>query len=269
MLGVLGEIDGGPQPGDGANTDAYAVRIVRTLLTEAFNDSELWLDLAPHLRQLAEADPDTFLSILEEDLKEDEPGVVILFEGRPGLLSPNYPYPNLLWALRRLAWSSEHFTRVADILARLADIAPKTKIANSPARTLHSFFRLWLPQCGASLSHRFDALDRIRRNTPGVAWNLMLRLLPTGHDSASIDSGPGFRGVLWREWPNEAKKPTRQEWLNSVEKLSNRIVEDVEGNPDRWTSLIGDIHHLYPSARNTALDKLEKEIEESSEVVSR
>jgi hypothetical protein len=119
MLGVLGDIEDGPQPGDETDTSAYATRIVRELLERALDDPDLWLDLAPHLRQLAEAAPDTFLSLLERDLRTDNPSLLVLFEGRPGLISPKYPYPKLLWALQRLAWSSAYFTRVVTILAFL------------------------------------------------------------------------------------------------------------------------------------------------------
>ncbi len=260
MLGVLGDIENRPQPGDGTDTSAYATRIVRELLERALEDADLWLDLAPHLRQLAEAAPDTFLSLLEQDLQAESPSLLVLFEGQPGLISPKYPYPKLLWALHRLAWSSAHFTRVVSILARLTEYAPETQIANSPMRTLHSLFRIWLPQCGASQSHRFDAVDKIREDIPEVAWELMLRLLPTGHDTASIGSGPGFRGVLWREWPNEAEHPSRTERIEAVRELSRRVVEDVTGSPDRWLSLIDDVHHLPPEAFDTAVGHLEENI---------
>jgi hypothetical protein len=262
MLGVLGDLEDGPEPGDETDTSAYATRIVRELLERALGDPDLWLDLAPHLRQLAEAAPDDFLSLIEQDLRSDNPSLLVLFEGRPGFISPNYLYPQLLWALHRLAWSSAYFTRVVSILARLTEYAPETQIANSPLRTLHSFFRIWLPQCGASRSHRFDALDKIREDLPEVAWELMLRLLPTGHDTASIESGPGFRGVLWREWPNEAERPSRIERIESVEELSRRIVEDVKGSPDRWLSLINDVHHLPPKSFDRAVESLEESIGE-------
>jgi hypothetical protein len=262
MLGVLGDIENGPQPGDGIDTSAYATRIVRELLERALEDPDLWLDLAPHLRQLAEAAPDTFLSLLEQDLRAESPSLLVLFEGRPGLISPKYPYPELLWALHRLAWSSAYFTRVVSILARLTEYAPETQIANSPMRKLHSFFRIWLPQCGASRSHRFDALDKIRGDVPEVAWVLMLRLLPTGRDSASIESGPGFRGVLWREWPNEAERPSGKERIESIKELSRRIAEDVKGRPDRWLSLIDDVHHLPPEAFDSAVSHLEEKIDD-------
>lgn len=262
MLGVLGDTENGPKPGDGTDASAYATQIVRELLERALDDPDLWLDLAPHLRQLAEAAPDTFLSFLERDLQAESPSLLILFEGRPGVITPTYPYPKLLWALHRLAWSSAYFTRVVSILARLTEYAPETQIANSPMRKLHSFFRIWLPQCGASQSHRFDALDKIREDAPEVAWTLMLRLLPTGHDSASIESGPGFRGILWREWPNEPQRPSRSERIESVKKLSRRVVEDAKGSPDRWLSLIEDVHQLPPQAFDSAVSYLEENIDD-------
>jgi len=257
MLGALGSPEANVTTADDSDTSALATWAVRELMNEATESPETWLDLAPHLTALAEAAPDVFLDKVEGDIGTDNPTLLILFEPQPGLLSPNYDHPYLLWALEHLAWSPTLFPRVALVLARLAAIAPQTKIVNSPFGSLVSFFRLWLPQCGASPELRLQTVDQIRSQVPQVSWDLMIRLLPSGHDSASVLSGPGARAVLWRDWPSEAIKPSRVEYSDSIQHISERILDDVEADPTRWLTLVEHLSHLHPAVIESALQKLE------------
>jgi hypothetical protein len=257
MLGALGSLDPPVTTADGSDTSGFATWTVGDLMQKALDSPQMWLDLAPHFPALAEAAPDAFLDAVEDDLQSENPTLLILFEPQPGLLTVNYLYPSLLWALENLAWSTTHFLRVSLALAQLAAVAPETRIANSPLRSLMSFFRLWLPQCGATLELRLHCLDCIRARAPRVAWRLMARLLPTAPDSAMVRSGPGARAVLWRDWPSEATRPTRPEYLDSVKAISERLVEDVAVEPARWLELVEALLHLHPSVRNRALKRLE------------
>lgn len=257
MLGALDSPEASVATGDGSDTAAFAQWGVRDLMVVTTETRELWLDLATHLPALAEAAPDTFLGALEQDLALDTPTLLTLFEPQPGFLSPNYEYPHLLWALEQLAWSPIYFPRVALILAKLSAIAPETKIVNNPEETLVSFFRLWLPQCGAPADLRLRVLDQIRSRMPNVGWQLLVRLLPSGYDSASILSGPGGRAVLWREWPSEATRPSLLERIQAFREISKRLVEDVSVNPVRWLTLIDHLHHLDTAVLDEALAKLQ------------
>ena len=257
LLGALGS-DSDVQTGDASDVAQYAANCVRQILSEAFASPKILLDLAPHLKSLAEAAPDVFLELVEKDLANDDPGTLVLFEGESGLMSTNYDYPQLLWALEYLAWSPKYFPRVAMVLATLASVAPATEIVNSPLGSLHSFFRLWLPQCGAGPELRLQALDSIRTKHPEIGWRLLIDLLPSGHDSAMVLSGPGARAVLWRDWISEATHPSQQELWESFKAVSERLLEDVEIDPQRWLVLLDEVTDLAPPSQDEAVSKLKQ-----------
>jgi hypothetical protein len=262
MLGILDASNKKVELADGTNPSVYASRIVRDILSKSTENQDFWLDLAPHLQQLSEAAPEDFLRAIEQDLESDEPSVLTLFDPQPGFMSPNYEFPNLLWSLEQLAWSSTHFTRVVSILAKLASEAPETEIVNGPDRSLLSFYRVWMPQCGAPLDQRLAALDRIRNSNPEEAWHLMSRLLPKDFDSATSQSGPGRRAVIWREWPHEAERPTLKERDEALREVSARIIEDASENHERLLSLISKLPSLHQESRDPFLDLVEEAIDE-------
>jgi hypothetical protein len=257
MLGALGSPESEITIANGNNTFDFANRAVQSLMKTAVDHPQAWLDLAEHLRSLAEASPDTFCDYVERDIAAKNNTLLILFEPQPGLLSPNYAYPNLLWALEMLAWSSTHFPRVAFILARLAAIAPETRLSNSPLDSLVSFFRLWFPQSNSTPEVRLQILDRIRGDLPEIAWKLMVCLLPSSHDSAMISSGPGARAVLWRAWPSEGMRPTIADYWKSVATVSERLIEDVSVRPEYWLTLVEHLNDLHPDLREAAVKRLE------------
>lgn len=255
MLGSLGEGEG-VRLGDGTDPKAYSSHAVRRMAEAAREVSGRWALLAPHLPDLAEAAPDAFLTELEADLRAAEPTVFQLYEPQPGLLSPNYEYPSLLWALEKLAWSPDYLVRVARALGQIEAGAPPTQLVNSAFDSLMSFFRPWLPQCGGSPDTRLAALEQLRARTPDVAWKVMLRMLNTGHDSASIRSGPGRRAVLWRSWPSEATRPTKSEVHDVRRAVSERLVEDAGADAERWATLAGRLHEISVEVRERAIESL-------------
>ena len=75
------------------------------------------------LPEYAEAAPDRFLSLLENDLKRPEPVLQGMLKPAKGVYWLGAPRPRrigLLRALEQLAWSPNHFPRVSRILAQLA-----------------------------------------------------------------------------------------------------------------------------------------------------
>lgn len=145
------------------------------------------------LTHYAEAAPDTFLSILEDDLVSDIPQLL-------GLLKPTSPGPfsspsrtGLLWALEILAWSPDHYDRVVSILARLSDIEIDDNWVNKPVNSLFSLFRCWMPQTAAPLEHRKVALSKLFESHPKIAWQVAMQQLDRGMRSGGYNSRPKWR----------------------------------------------------------------------------
>jgi len=125
------------------------------------------------LRTYAEAAPETFLRILEDDLRDNAPAVLGLI--RPidtTLFGANSARPGLLWALEGLAWSPRTFLRSVLILARLAEIELEDNLANQPIGSLRSIFRSWMPQTAAEHDERVAAIKKLFGKHPAVAWTI-------------------------------------------------------------------------------------------------
>lgn len=165
--------------------------LIRELLTPLTTDR-----LLLHLDDLpayAEAAPDTFLQLIETDLRQSEPAVFGLLkpiEGGP--FGPGQQRSGLLWALECLGW--RHLGRVSKILARLAEFPIDDNWANRPIASLEALYRSWLPQTSAPLDERMRSLQMLVNCCPNVGWRVCVAQLKTGPQFASPSYRPHWRG---------------------------------------------------------------------------
>ncbi len=134
----------------GIDVENRVASLVHGLLTPLTVDK-----LLSHNRDLpsyAEAAPDTFLNLIEEDLRQSQPAVFGLLKPVENTLFSPCPRTGLLWALECLAW--KNLGRVSPILARLSSIEIHDNLVNKPIASLESVYRCWLPQTAAPLEER-------------------------------------------------------------------------------------------------------------------
>ena len=160
---------------------------------------------------LVEAAPEPFLQALEQSL-EGQPGAVreFLTEG-PGILFGRAKHTGLLWGLEILAWAPEHLSRVALILARMAELDPGGKWANRPVNSLRDIFLSWRPSTNAPLRMRLQVLDLLLDRHSRIGWDLLTALLPKLQDNTSGTAKP-----RWRDDSSER-----------AEALTNVIIEEA------------------------------------------
>ena len=166
-------------------------RLVRRL-TENLSVEKL-LSLRHDLPDFAEASPEVFLNLLEQDLRLDKPAVLDLLVPAEGQWPTSPKRTELLWALERLAWNPEHFPRVVNILARMATVEIDDNWANSPRSTLGSMVRDFRPQTWATGCARVRALEKIAADFPEVGWPLSVAQLGDGLRIAMSNSRPSWR----------------------------------------------------------------------------
>ena len=154
---------------------------------------EKLLSLRHDLPDFAEASPEVFLRLLEQDLRRDEPLVLDLLVPAAGQWPTSPKRTELLWALERLAWNAAHFPRVVAILARMATVEINDNWANSPRSTLWSIVRDFRPQTGATGCARVRALEKVAANFPEVGWSLCIAQLGGGLRIAMANSRPRWR----------------------------------------------------------------------------
>lgn len=175
----------------GFDCEVAVARLVRELLMplktrilEA-NDS----DLAAY----AEAAPDEFLSILEEDLKSDHPESYGLMRPATTGVFGECPRTGLLWALEGLAWNQNTLPRAAIVLAQLAEIEIDDNWANKPIHSLESIFRAWMPQTVADHDTRLRVMKLLADKFPKVAWKICIEQLDTGTKTGGYSHKPRWR----------------------------------------------------------------------------
>ena len=145
------------------------------------------------LMHYAEAAPETFLTLLEEDLSNETPQLV-------GLLKPTSPGPfsspsrtGLLWALEIIAWNPVYYERVVFILARMSTVKIEDNWTNKPTNSLESLFRCWMPQTAALLDRRKDVLSKLTAEYPKIGWDVAMDQLRGGMRSGGYNARPKWR----------------------------------------------------------------------------
>ncbi|MDO1447413.1 hypothetical protein Q0590_14185 [Rhodocytophaga aerolata] len=217
---------------------------VKQLLDKANADASghLWASLDRYLPMLAEAAPDTFLTIVLNELKRTDSILTTLFIEEEGFLFPNSNHTGLLWALESLAWPPAYLSDTALALAKLARIDPGGRIANRPINSLREIFIPWNPQTNVNANGRLAVLDRLRKEEPQIAWDLMIKLLPKSHDSSGPTHIPRMR---WRDWQIKPRHGVlRKQYFESIAGTTERLLLDASTNSERWEQLIDNIPQL-------------------------
>lgn len=145
------------------------------------------------LPMYAEAAPEEFLNIIEDDLSQEGPATLELIRpASSGLWSSN-PRTGLLWALENIAWNPEYFMRVAVVLAQLSEKKLEDNLVNKPINTLGSLFRCWLPQTAAPIGARLSGLKYLAHHHPEVAWEICVEQFDGRHQTVSPNHKPRWR----------------------------------------------------------------------------
>lgn len=176
----------------GIDSEAEATQIVRNLLQTPLTTRTLEAN-DRDLPTYAEAAPDEFLSILERDLRSNDPAVIGLL--RPAGVGP-FSHPSrtgLLWALEGLSWNPMTLPRAALILARLAQIEINDNWVNKPINSLESIFRAWMPQTAANHEARVALMYKLADKYPDVAWKLCVAQFGNHHQIGHYSHKPQWR----------------------------------------------------------------------------
>lgn len=230
----------------GMDVESHVSSLIRGLLTPLTLDK-----LISHNRDLshyAEAAPDEFLKLLEEDLRQSQPIVI-------GLLKPVESGPfsspsrtGLLSALECLAW--KHLGRVSPILAQLSRIVINDNWLNKPISSLYATYWSSCPQTAASLKERIMALERLTKCFPDIGWQICIAQLQTS--SSIIDSyrprwrsdasGAG-RWVTERECHEFTRKAFDLvlAWPEHDQKTLGDLVERLPVIPEEYQTLVWDL----------------------------
>lgn len=240
----------------GKTLQAFVDRCVRQLPGLSSN-YRLMASLKNNLALLAEASPDSFLDALEQLLEGAPEGITPIFDEGDALFSPTSPHVAFLWALETVAWNSKHLARAVECLAKLSLLDPGGKTSNRPLASLKEIFVPWVRNVDATLTYKRDVLRNLIVEVPDIAWRLLEQLLPGHHETSTPTALPRFR----------EDSETKSEFLSfeAVWEAQNDIVElalaHVEGQVERWLSIIKHLSAFPPPAQNLAIDRISAYLE--------
>lgn len=230
-LALAGAFD--PGPDDTNFADSAAERAVREVLHQVTAGSEehTWGTVADMLPLLAEAAPNTFLTMLEDDLATSNPTVGQMFQipDETFILGPSGHHHHLLWALEVLCWSPDHLVRAIQILTQLCRYDLPENSRNNPLESMSAVLCGWSRNTGADLEIRLQALDACRVVNEGIGWELLKALLLDSKDGITPPHEPRYQ--LWKP---PSGQMLHSEWLAFVTRLVNRLLEWVKSD---WTYL--------------------------------
>ena len=206
----------------------------------------------------AEAAPEEFLRLLENDLQSSEPVVRELMQPAGDVFMDGPRRVELLWALKRLARSPQRFPRVVDVLAKLCLLGKRETYytwTNKPENTLQSLFHYSLPQTTASLDERIRVLEGLCKRYPELGWAVCIKQLgwrgsivipnyrPRWRDDAK-GAGHGVRDEeqerfilkaldLVLTWPQHSER-TLGALVERLEDFSSEVQLKIWNLIDRW-----------------------------------
>ena len=174
----------------GTVVDVMVGQCIEKLLTPL--TLEKLLSHCDDLPRYAEAAPEVFLKLIEEDLQQSDPVTLRLLEpvDNSNFFS-RLPRSGLLWSMECLAW--KYVARVSAILARLSRTVIDDKWENKPIASLKSIYRSWVPQTAASLKDRMKALEMLTRRFPDIGWQICVEQLERAPRSGDYSYRPRWR----------------------------------------------------------------------------
>jgi hypothetical protein len=211
-----------------------------------------WNDVLP---LLAESAPEQFLDAVESILSNPANRVfhdLFSQEGTGFMGGWNY-MTGVLWALETLAWHQDYLTHVAVILGRLAEIDPGGQWANRPLNSLTTILLPWLPQTCAPVLIRKVALEAVLRESPKIAWKVLLNLLPNSYQVTS-----GSRKPSWREFIpiDRPERVSRKEYFEQVTIYANLAIQGATTDLSKLSEMIDKLDDLPLAAQTEILKHL-------------
>lgn len=191
------------------STSSLTYSVVREIFGSA-KTLEAWASLKDVTPALAEADPDTFMTALEECLVKNPNSIQQLMQDNNKRLFGECYHAGLLWALESIAWSSEYFSRAVMLLAKLAHLDSGGRWANRAINSLNDIFLPGFPQTYASAEERLAVLDALISQYPKMVWEFSQNYYKGGHFSESYrfrwrDAGGNRRGLQQEDAENALK----------------------------------------------------------------
>lgn len=217
----------------------------------------VWVRLAKHLPDLAEASPDQFLDALEIAMAGSTPLIAALFQdsNEGGFFGPSSPHPNLLWALERLCFSEDYFGRAAGVMCQLVKVDPGGRLGNRPLETLAGLLAPWIASTAGSLDDKLSVVERAVKRDRETGWLIALAIWPDRNAVVVSPNGPKYR-----DWTPRDTAVSLTDWLRFIHTLVPMVLEVAGYSAEYWCALIPKIHEVPTAERVVVLTRLREAV---------
>jgi hypothetical protein len=217
------------------------ISVVNSLVKELFSPLTLRKLQAnsSDLSVYAEAAPQSFLDILDNDLKTDQ-FVLELMQPVTNTFFEAPRYTDLLWALEKLAWDKSTVAQVVDILAQLSKKEINDNYANKPTASLIGIFRPWFPATNISIRDRILLLENLAKKYPDIGWRICISEFPNSFPRMAIPASK----CIWRREGNIQTPITNQDIDDFCEAVVNIALNWPNYTLDKLLDLVSHIHGL-------------------------
>lgn len=245
----------------GFDAEGQVAVLIRKLLTPLTLEKLLSQD--HDLPRYAEAAPDVFLRILEEDLQNEKPVVFGLLKPvESGAFFASPSRTGLLWALECLAWKPLNLVPVSLILAQLSEIKINDNWMNKPDASIQAIFRSWMPQTAADLNQRIKALETLAKRFPDVGWKICIAQTEHGTRFGHYSYRPRWRG----DASGSGEVVTPKEMYAFTRKALDLLLTRPSYNEDTLGSLVESLQGIPDEDQSKVWDLIDEWSETADEV---
>lgn len=197
---------------------------VDNIIRECIKPTIDWWLTACHsdiLSLMAEASPQVFLNIVEDDIDSEDSVIKTIFRNdytHESLYGNGAHYTSILHAIETAAWLPDYLSIASEILLSLSKFGKKKGWANNALESLKDIYHVFFPHTFASLDQRIEELNMMSSFEPGITFNLSYNILKERNRGVLVSSS----STLWRTFGKY--QPIVNE-INDIERSLDCLVE--------------------------------------------
>lgn len=232
------------------------------LVSQVFNQVKTWQDwytIAPYIPVFVEATPNAILSTMEREADIPNSEFWEMFKNPKDVMFGRTFYTHLLWSLEKLVWLPRYASRAVKLLLCFADKRFEYTLSNTPINTLINIFCLWHPQGIFTLEERKLLLEKILKEHPESACDLVKALLPQGRQTTS-----GISKFSWRNVDIPEMRVTKSDHREAYIFLAQLFFNNINPSFSDW-DIVFSRFTAFLSQIDVVIEKCKEQASKMSE----
>lgn len=218
------------------------------------NSLQYWGYIAQFFTDLCEASPKAVIERLEGEMKNPT-GLKELFEAGNNnkMITGRYYYTHVLWAIEHLIQYKNYAVRAVKWLLQIDNLDLKYSISNSPKAVLDEVFCAWCNVTALTTEKKIQLAQFAMQNYKN-SWMMFYNKLPGQSNICGSLNKPKYRNS------DEINELTNTDVVNLYNAYAKICINNIVGNIERWTNLIGQLSIFPEKMFNDILERLQKEL---------